>query len=458
LRRAAGAFHRIPYAGRWFRGNRPVTGILHSFLISEVPELSRDRIARKTFIAASAGAVAVASFPVFLPKRSAAEDFIQIGVSEEITGVYAEPARNEIRGMQMAVDQQNKSGGVLSRQVKLIIEDNANNPGTAVEKARKLIQVDKVNALIGTVNSANSQATSNVCLEATIPFIDTGGHTDSVTGKDCHWTSFRTCHSTWMETHATGYSIASKLGKKWYYLAPDYAFGHSLLDGYKDIERKLGVTVVGEDLAPLGTTDYSAYLTKVLNAKPDVLVVMQQGQDLINCLKQANSLGLLKRVAVAGPQGEIENFWSLPKEARVGYWGFEWYYKSALVTGKNRAAGDFIKTYTGMFKQPPTARSVFGYVTAERMMAAMTKAKGTDAVKVSQAISGEHFTGLWEGDAYYRDVDHQLIWPMWFGQVRPDGKNGDEWDIFEVVDAQQGDKVEKPADEQKSVCKLNYPA
>ncbi len=395
---------------------------------------------------------------MFLPRRGAAADLIQIGVSEEITGVYAEPARNEIRGMQMAVDELNAKGGVLSRQIKLVIEDNANNPGTAVEKARKLIQVDKVNALIGTVNSAVSQATSNVCLEAKIPFIDTGGHTDSVTGSACHWTSFRTCHSTWMETHATGYSIATKLGKKWYYLAPDYAFGHSLLDGYKDIEKKLGVTVVGEDLAPLGTSDFSAYLTKVLNAKPDVLIVMQQGQDLINCLKQANSLGLLKRIPVAGPQGEVENFWALPKEARVGYWGFEWYYKSPLVVGTNAATQTFIKTYTAANKQPPTSRSVFGYVTAQRMLAAMAKAKDTDAVKVSRAISGEHFAGLWQGDAYYRDVDHQLIWPMWFGQVRADGKNGDEWDIFDVLDAQPGDKIEKPADQQQSVCKLNYPS
>jgi branched-chain amino acid transport system substrate-binding protein len=420
--------------------------------------LSRHLISRKQFACTTAGAAIVTSFPVFLPKRSAAEDLIQIGASEEITGVYAEPARNEIRGMQMAVDEQNKKGGVLSRQVKLIIEDNANNPGTGVEKARKLIQVDKVDAMIGTVNSAVSQATSNVCLESKIPFIDTGGHTDSVTGKQCHWTSFRTCHSTWMETHATGYSIANKLGKKWYYLAPDYAFGHALLDGYKDIEAKVGVTVVGEDLAPLGTSDFSAYLTKVLNAKPDVLILMQQGQDLINALKQANSMGMLTRIPIAGPQGEIENFWSLPKEARVGYWGFEWYYASALVTGKDPATHRFIKAYTEINKQPPTSRSVFGYVTAQRMMAAMEKAKSTDALKVSQALSGEHFQGLWQGDAYYRDVDHQLIWPMWFGQVRAAGKGGDDWDIFDVLDAQQGDKIERPADAQKSICSLNYPA
>jgi branched-chain amino acid transport system substrate-binding protein len=415
-------------------------------------------MSRKGFVATGGSALAALSFPVFLPRRGAAADLIQLGVTEEITGVYAEPARNEIRGMQMAVDEQNKIGGVLSRQVALVVEDNANNPGTAVEKARKLIQVDKVNALLGTVNSANSQATSNVALEASIPFIDTGGHTDSVTGKDCHWTSFRTCHSTWMETHATGYSIANKLGKKWYYLAPDYAFGHSLLEGYKDIEKKLGVTVVGEDLAPLGTTDFSAYLTKVLDAKPDVLILMQAGQDQVNAIKQANSLGLLKRIQLAGAQGELESFWSLPKEARVGHWGVEWYYKSAIVTGKNRAAADFIRTYTALYKQPPTARAVFGYTSVQRLLAAMTKAKSTDSLKISQALSGEHFSGLWEGDAYYRDVDHQMIWPMWFGEVSSEGKGGDEWDIFDVIDGQPGDKVERSADEQKSICKLNYPA
>jgi branched-chain amino acid transport system substrate-binding protein len=419
--------------------------------------VSRDSISRKSFVATTAAAAAITTFPIFIPKRSAAADMIQIGVTEEITGVYAELARNEIRGMQMAVDDQNKKGGVLSRQVKLTIEDNTNNPGVGVEKANKLIQVDKVLAMMGTVNSAVSQATSNVCLEAKIPFIDTGGHTDSVTGKECHWTSFRTCHSTWMETHATGYSIASKLGKKWYYLVPDYAFGHSLLDGYKDLEQKLGITVVGTDLAPLGTSDFSAYLTKVLDAKPDVLIVMQQGQDLVNALKQANSMGLLKRIPVAGPQGDIENFWALPKEARVGYWGFEWYYKSPLVIGKNPATASFIKNYTAANKQPPTSRSVFGYVTAQRLMAAMIKAKGTDALKVSQALSGEHFQGLWEGETYYRDVDHQLIWPMWFGEVRGGGKGGDDMDIFDVLDAQPGDKVVTPADTQKSICKLNYP-
>ncbi len=134
----------------------------------------------------------------------------------------------------MAVDDWNKKGGVLGQQIKLRVEDNANNPRHGRRrKARKLFEVDKVPVLIGTLNSADSQAVSNVAYQAGKPFLVSGGHTDTVTGSQCHWTTFRTCHSTWAETHATGLSISKKFGKKWYYITPDYAFGHSLLDGYK---------------------------------------------------------------------------------------------------------------------------------------------------------------------------------------------------------------------------------
>jgi branched-chain amino acid transport system substrate-binding protein len=357
----------------------------------------------------------------------------------------------------MAVDERNKRGGVLGRQVQLAVEDNANNPGIGVEKARKLIQVDKVVALMGSVNSGVSIATSGVAFENKIPYIDTGGHADAVTGTGCHWTTFRTCHSTWMETHATGFSIQKKLGKKWYFITPDYAFGHALLTGYQDVQAKLGIQIVGTDLTPLGTTDFSAYLTKVQDAKPDVLILMVQGDDLVNCLKQANSSGLLKRLPVAGPQGELEIFWALPKEARVGYWGFEWYYNSPLVLGKNSRATGFIRDYIAQNKQPPTARSVFGYITAGRIMDAIDAAKGTDAVKICKAIENQKFDVLSNTDGYYRDVDHQLIWPMWFGQIRAAGTPKDEYDIFEVLDEQPGEKVERTADEQRGICKMAYP-
>src|SRR5581483_1354182 len=287
------------------------------------------------------------------------------------------------------------------------------------------------------------------------PYIVSGGHTDTVTGKECHWTSFRTCHSTWAETHASGQSIQKKFGKKWYYITPDYAFGHSLLDGFKDLEPKLGIQVVGSDLTPLGTTDFSAYLTKVLAAKPDCLIVLVQGDDQVNCLKQANSFGILKRIPVAGPQGELDVLGTLPKEAQVGYWGVEWYYKNV---GNNKEAQSFVSRYTKEYGMPPTARSAFGYITADRMIAAIQEAKGTDPVKVCKAIEGHTFHPLQQGTGQYRTVDHQLVWPMLFANVVAGGQNGDKWDIFHVVDTQPGEPIEHAASEQEKICKLNWPA
>lgn len=393
--------------------------------------------------------------PAFIPRRTEAEETLNFGVNEELTGVYAYPAKNEVRGMTMAVNDWNKKGGVLGRQIKLVIEDNANNPGTATEKARKLFEVDKVPVLIGTLNSANSQAVSNVAFQAGKPFIVSGGHTDTVTGTQCHWTSFRTCHSTWAETHATGLSIAKKFGKKWYFITPDYAFGHSLYDGYSAMKDKLGLTFLANDLTPLGTTDFSAYLTKVLAAKPDCLIILVQGDDQINCLKQANSFGILKRIPVAGPQGELEPLWGVPKEAQVGYWGVEWYYKNI---GNNKDAQSFVARYMKEYNEPPTARSAFGYITADRMATAIQEAKGTDPVKVCKALSGMTFHPLQQGTGTYRTVDHQLTWPMIFMETIAGGQNGNPKDIFKTIDTQPGDPIEHPVAEQEKACKLGWPS
>jgi branched-chain amino acid transport system substrate-binding protein len=421
--------------------------------------MSESRLKRDRFIKlVGAAGIVVSGAPAFVPKRAKGADTLKIGANEEVTGVYAAPSRDQVRGYNLAFSEWNRKGGLLGRQIELVVEDNANNPGTAVEKARKLINEDKVTAMIGTVNSAVSVAVSNVCFEANMPFIVTGGHTDAVNGASCHWTTYRTCHSTWMETHATGASIAKLYGKKWYMIAPDYAYGHALLDGYKDLEGKLGVTIVGTDLTPLGTTDFSAYLTKVQSAAPSCLVIMVQGDDLTNALKQIYSMGLHKRIPVAGPQAELETFWPLPPEARVGAFGFEWYYKSDLVTGKNAYAQTFIKNYMAANKEPPTARSAFGYITANRIAAGIQAANATDPVKIAKAIADVRFNVLCTVDGYYRGADHQLMWPMFFGELRPNGTPGDPLDIFDIKDAQPAEAIERTVQEQSTVCKMTWPS
>jgi branched-chain amino acid transport system substrate-binding protein len=416
---------------------------------------------RKSFLTTAAITTAgvVTGFPAILPSRASAADTLKIGLDYEYTGVYAAYAQSETRGAQMSMDEWNARGGVMGgTKVETAAEDNNNNPGIAVEKARKLILVDKCPILMGAINSAVAIAVSGAANALSTFYLDTGGHSDIVTGEKCNYSTFRTCHSTWMETHATGYSLAKKFGKKWYMIIPDYAFGHSLEAGYRAVASQIDVSIVGADLTPLGTTDFSPYLTKVLGAKPDVLLVLVQGDDFVNCLKQANQYGLVGKIPIGGPQVELEAVWALPEQARVGYWGVEWYYKGDSVLGAgNRLANDFVTNYQKKYGTPPTARSAFGYITMDRILWTVNQAKSTNAAKMAKTLAGNKFHSIFEGTGYYRDIDHQLMWPMWIGQIRAKGTPSDQYDIFDIVDRQEADVIEQNAAEKSKTCKMVWP-
>ncbi len=253
--------------------------------------------------AAAIGALQVAS-PFVIPVRAA--DNIKMGMVDPLTGVYAAPAGNEVMGAKLAVDQINAKGGVMGRQVELLVEDSANDVGTGVQKARKLIERDNVNFIIGDVNSGIAAAIAQVTAEKKVLHVVSGGHTDSITGSDCHWNVYRVCNTTRMEANSVSDLLFKKYGKKWHFITPDYAFGHTLFDACDANLKKLGGTVTGNELTPLGTTDFSAYLIKARAANPDVLLLLVQGSDMINCLKQIVQFGLDKQIHVAGTQQELE--------------------------------------------------------------------------------------------------------------------------------------------------------
>ncbi|TAM86926.1 ABC transporter substrate-binding protein [bacterium] len=423
--------------------------------------LRNSGISRESFVkgAGVAAAALGAGFPAFIPRLGEAAETIKIGQIDSLSGPYGGAGLNQVRGADMAVEAWNKRGGVMGRKIAKLVEDDQTNPGIGVQKARKLANEEHVAAFIGTVSSAVTLSVSGTAAAMNIPFVDAGGHTDDAVGKDCRWCTFMTCHTTWMMTHATGFSIAKLFGKRWYEVTPDYAFGHSIAAGYADVVQKVGGTIVANDLAPLGTTDFSPYLTKIEAAKPDVIIVTVSSQDYVNFMKQAGSFGLLKKFPVAGWAAELESVWALPPEYRVGYYGSEWYYNSDLVySKKNTQAVEFAREWRKRYGFPATERSCFGYVAADRLLWAMNETKSTDAVKVARALEGSTFQSLWDGTPSYRKIDHSLIWPVWFGKLRPNGTPQDKFDVMEIVDMQEGEKVALSATDAGHVCRLNYPS
>ena len=379
---------------------------------------------------------------------------VKIGLDNPLTGTYAAVGKNELIGCQLAIEQINAKGGILGRHAELVVEDSTSgDSSTAVQKARKLIDRDKVNFLLGNVNSALALAMADVSSEKKVLHIVPGGHTDAVTGATCHWNVFRVCNTTQIEANAVAPALIKNAGKKWYFITPDYAFGHTLQSGLEKAGTRLGYTKLGADLTPLGTTDFSSYLIKAEAAKPDVIIFLTQGDDMINALKQAVQFGLDKRVHLAGAQQELEALEGLPPEARIGTWVFEWYWNQPNVPH----VAEFVAAIKKKTGRVPTARTWFGFASTWSCALAANHAKSLDAIKMAKALQGFELppeVGLMPDKAFYRAGQNQLIGSLFVGNAQAKGSAPD--DLFHVAEVVHGKEAAGTLEE--SGCKMTWPA
>jgi len=417
--------------------------------MDKIGQLNR-RTVLKTALAA--GVAQVAS-PFVIRARAA--DAIRIGMVDPLTGVYAAVAQNEVIGAKFAVEQINAKGGVMGRPLELLVEDSANDVGTGVQKTRKLIERDNVQFIIGDVNSGIAQAMAQVTNEKKVLHVVSGGHTDGITGKDCKWNVYRVCNTTRAEANSVSELLFKNYGKKWHFITPDYAFGHTLQQAAAANLQKLGGTITGNELAPLGTADFSAYLIKARAANPDVLLVLPQGSDMVNCLKQIAQFGIDKQIHVAGLQQELESLEAMPPEARVGVWMFEWYWKQPNTPGLDQFVAEIRKRSGG---KVPTARTWFGYTSVWTYALAANHEKSLDGMKLAKALGNFELppeVKLQPNKVYYREGDHQLMTTAFVGKALQKPA-GDPEDLFQVDSMVAGDQVNPPVSE--TGCTLQWPA
>jgi branched-chain amino acid transport system substrate-binding protein len=414
----------------------------------------RSALDRRTILktAALAGVAQITS-PFVITARAA--DEVKIGLDNPLTGTYAALGKNELYGAQLALEQINAKGGILGRKAELLVEDSTSgDAGTAVQKARKLIDRDQVNFLVGNINSALAAAMANVAYEKGVFHMIPGGHTDPITGTNCHWNVFRICNTTQMEGNAVASSLIKNAGKKWYYLTPDYAFGHTLQAGLEKAAAKLGGTKVGGDLTPLGTTDFSSYLIKAQSANPDVIIFLQAGDDAVNALKQAVQFGLDKKLHLAGAQQELEVLIGLPPEARTGTWVFEWYWNQPNVPHVAEFVADIRKKSGG---HVPTARTWFGFAAVHACALAAQQAKSLEAQKMAKAMQGFKLppeVALMPDGAFFREGQNQLIPNLFVGNAQ--SKGSDPEDLFKVTEVVKG--LDAAGTLEETGCKMSWPA
>jgi branched-chain amino acid transport system substrate-binding protein len=409
-------------------------------------------IGRRTLIRAglALGASQVITAPFIIKVRGEAP--VKIGMVNPLTGVLAALAQSEVDGAKYAEAEINKKGGILGRQVQLLVEDSANDVGTGVQKTRKLIDRDKVDVILGDVNSGIAYAMAQVTSEQKVFHIVPGGHTDPITGTNCKWNVFRVCNTTTMDTAAITPELVKRFGKKWFFITPDYAYGHSLQDAFIKALKKLGGTYEG-DYLPINNTDFSATLIKAKAYKPNVLLNNMGGLTQINCMKQATQFGLQKEMALGGALFELESVKAVPPEAQAGWWVMEWWWNQPNVPEVVK----FVADYRAATKKTPSARDWFGYVSMYTVRVAADKAKSLEGPKLAMAMEGLELppdVGLQPGKVVYRAGDHEMMPGIFVGEMHPP-KSGPE-DVFTVAGIVPGEQAAGTVEE--TGCKMVHPA
>jgi branched-chain amino acid transport system substrate-binding protein len=380
--------------------------------------------------AALAGAAAL-GFPAIVRAQG---DVLRIGHLTPRTGFLGQVGEYGFKGATLAIEEINAAGGLLGRKVELVSEDSV-NPATAANKAQKLIERDKVAAIFGEINSASCLAISKEAERGRTPFFNTGGNSDALRGKDCNRFMFHVEGNSTMYTRtviAWLHEQGLVRGKRWYALTADYAFGHDLFRISNKFMTEDGAQNVGNDLVPTNTQDYSSYILKIRQARPDFVYSCLAGIDLTNFLKQYKEYGL--SYPVTGGANDTALFWLAGIDSCSGYWQSMWYH--TLNTPGSLA---FVKRFQAKFGHPPENQAWQDYTAARVIAQAIAETKSTDSAKLVQYLEkGAQFDILKARKATFNARDHQLMQEMYVVKVKDKVKMQDKWDFFDILRAAPG--------------------
>lgn len=235
-----------------------------------------------------------------------AADPIKIGVVTPLSGTYASLGQQVRWGIELATKEINAAGGIMGRQVELLFEDEEANPAVATPKAEKLFQVEKVDFLTGTVNSASTLAVGQVAERNDRLIATTVSFSDAITGERCSPNVFRVNAKAGQQSVALASWMSQSIpDAKVFYLGPDYEMGRSTVQAFKTAAENKGAKTVGEVFAPLGNKDYSPFFGQIRAARPNVMYTSVAGNDTVRLFNQLFEYGLNRNLTIVGASGTV---------------------------------------------------------------------------------------------------------------------------------------------------------
>ena len=315
---------------------------------------------------------------------------IVIGEYGSLTGTTATFGISTRNGIDMAIKEVNDAGGVLGRQVRVIVEDDQGRPEEAQTVVTKLIARDKVVAILGEVASSRTLAAAPVAQNAGIPMITPSSTNPAVTQVGDY--IFRVCFIdpfqglvmakfTANSLHMTKVAVLRDIKN-------DYSVG--LADVFIENFKNLGGTIVADESYSEGDTDFSAQLTSLRSKGPEAIFVPGYYTEVGLIARQAKSLGI--KAPLLGGDG-----WDSPSLIEIGGEALEGSYFSNhySVDDPSPSIQKFVTAYRAKYGETPDALAGLGYDAAMLLFDAITRANSTDPKAIRDALAQtKDFAGM----------------------------------------------------------------
>lgn len=309
---------------------------------------------------------------------------IKIGGDLELTGNVATFGTSVYNAVQLAFDDQNKKGGVLGKQLKLVTADNKSDAGESTAAATKLITQDKVVALIGAVTSSNTLAASPVATDNKIPLVTPTATNAKVTvenGQLKPWI-FRSCFLDPFQGRVAANFAATNLKAKkaavFIDQKDDYSKG--LAEEFIRVFESTGGTITAKEQYVGGDRDFRPTLTRIKASNPDIVFVPGYYSEVGLIVKEGREMG----ITVPFVGGDGWDSAKLPELAGAANLNNTYFVNH--MWAEDPATKPFVEEYKAKYNTEPDALAALGYDAAKMVIAAIEKAGSTDSAKIREAL------------------------------------------------------------------------
>lgn len=362
---------------------------------------------------AAAPVVGAAAAPAFRFDRN-----IKVGVVDTYSGPPAVFGNDALNGFRLALQEINRDG-VHGARIEFVTRDEKFSPEIGLSMARELVLQERVDVLVGTINSATALAISAFAREQRVPFIVWISKSEAITGAKGHRYVFSTGENTAMAGKALAEAMARRGYTRFWLAAEDYEYGHAITNSFWRFMKRARPesTLVGQTWWRTGEPDLVPYLTQILQARPQAVFFGTGGAGMANVMRTMQVIGFAQRIPSSIHTAiDVTVLRPLGAAAPEGVFGTTDYLYYYPETPANRK---FVQDFQAAYGSPPGFPAFHGYITGYFIAEAYRKARSLDRDRFVEALEGLRVPTPM-GEVEMRGCDHQAVLPIIFGVTRRD--------------------------------------